>query len=110
MTNYQCEHFQIFCDVVKNTSITIIQDWGTNLNNSSKKQNFNGWSQLTSSHFQWAINDPTCRDVIMASIRQMNGQCFDAIEMLVIALEKRFQNYDLTNAFGHYVCTILNAI
>jgi hypothetical protein len=24
-------------------------------------------------------------------------------------LEKRFQNYDLTNVFGHYVCTILDA-
>jgi hypothetical protein len=55
------------------------------------------------------INEPTCRDVIMASIGQMKGQCFDAIEMLVIALEKRFQNYELTNAFGHYVCIILNA-
>jgi hypothetical protein len=45
----------------------------------------------------------------MASIGQMKGQCFDAIEMLIIELEKRFQNYDLTNVFGHYVCTILDA-
>jgi hypothetical protein len=54
------------------------------------------------------INESTCRDVIMASIGQMKGQCFDVIEMLVIELEKRFQNYDLTNVFGHYVCTILD--
>jgi len=46
----------------------------------------------------------------MASSGQMNGQCFDAIEMFVIALEKHFQNYELTNAFWHYVCTILKCI
>jgi hypothetical protein len=45
----------------------------------------------------------------MASIGQMKGQCFDVIEMLIIELEKHFQNYDLTNVFGHYVCTILDA-
>ncbi len=33
MTNYQCEHFQIFYDVVKNTSTTIDQNWVTNFNN-----------------------------------------------------------------------------
>ncbi len=55
------------------------------------------------------INEPTCGDVIIASIGQMEGQCFDAIEMFIIELEKRFQNYDLTNVFTHYVCTILDA-
>jgi len=33
MTNYQCKHFQIFCDVVKNTSTTIAQNWVTNFSN-----------------------------------------------------------------------------
>jgi hypothetical protein len=40
MTNYQCEHFQIFCDVVKNTSTTTVQNWVTNFNNNLKKNLF----------------------------------------------------------------------
>jgi hypothetical protein len=32
MTNYQHEHFQVFCDVAKNTSTTSTQDWVIDLN------------------------------------------------------------------------------
>jgi hypothetical protein len=32
-TSYQCEHFQLFCDVVENNSTTIIEDWVIDLNN-----------------------------------------------------------------------------
>jgi hypothetical protein len=31
MTNYQHEHFQVFCAIVENTSTIITQDWVTNL-------------------------------------------------------------------------------
>ncbi len=36
MTSYQHEHFQVFCDVVNNSSTTITQDWVINLNTSAK--------------------------------------------------------------------------
>jgi hypothetical protein len=26
-TSYQCEHFQLFCDVVENNATTITRDW-----------------------------------------------------------------------------------
>jgi len=32
-TNYQHEHFQVFCDIVDNNSTTITQDWVIDLNN-----------------------------------------------------------------------------
>lgn len=32
VTNYQHEHFQVFCYVVDNNSMTITQDWVTNFN------------------------------------------------------------------------------
>ncbi len=40
MTNYQREHFQVFCDVVDNSSTTITQDWVINLNTSAKTLHF----------------------------------------------------------------------
>jgi len=36
MTNYQHEHFEVFCYVVDNNFATITQDWVTNLNTRMK--------------------------------------------------------------------------
>jgi hypothetical protein len=35
MIGYQCEHFEVFCDVVDKNSTTITQNWVINLNNIS---------------------------------------------------------------------------
>ncbi len=39
-TSYQCEHFQLFYDVVENSAPTIIQDWVIDLNNGLKSLSF----------------------------------------------------------------------
>lgn len=40
-TSYQCEHFQLFYDVVENNdATTIIQDWVIDLNNGFKSLSF----------------------------------------------------------------------
>jgi hypothetical protein len=44
--NYQHEHFQVFCDVVRNTFITITQNWITNLNIDKKNLLFT-WLVVT---------------------------------------------------------------
>jgi hypothetical protein len=42
--NYQCEHFQVFLDLVENNFVTITQDWVTNLNNGMETLVLYGWS------------------------------------------------------------------
>ncbi len=51
MTNYQCGHFQLICDVVEKNYIIITQDCGTNLDTSIKNLCIShDWSFLTCSH------------------------------------------------------------
>jgi hypothetical protein len=75
--NYQHEHFQVFCDVVENTFVTITQNWITNLNIDKKNLAF----RMASCNYPTYIfntdvgaNQPMCRVFFMASIMQVKGQ------------------------------------
>jgi hypothetical protein len=52
-TSYQCEYFQLFCDVVENNATTITQDWVINLNNGFKSLSF----QMANHSYQAHINN-----------------------------------------------------
>jgi hypothetical protein len=84
MTNYQCGHFQLICDVDKNY-IIITQDCGTNLDTSIKTLCIShDWSFLTCSHSQYILKQVNqCVRMFLATIAQVNGQCSTTIDMLV---------------------------
>jgi hypothetical protein len=50
-TSYQCEHYQLFCDVVENNVTTITQDWVIDLNNGLKSLSF----QMSNHNYQTHI-------------------------------------------------------
>jgi hypothetical protein len=102
--DYQCEHFQVFCDVVENTFITINQIWITNFNIDTKNLAFD----MASCNYPTYIfninvgaNQPTCRGFLhsihYASERSI---CFEIMNMLISELERHFPNFELMNAMG----------
>jgi hypothetical protein len=40
LTSYQHEHFQVFCDIVDNSFVTITQNWVINLNKNIETLSF----------------------------------------------------------------------
>jgi len=112
MIGYQCEHFEVFRDVVDNNSTTITQNWVINLNNISVET----FAVCMVGHsykvhiFNVVVvaNQLACRDVFLASIAQVKTQCFIAIEKFITKLDRRFMDFELMNPW-HCVSTILDA-
>jgi hypothetical protein len=63
--SYQCEHFQVFCDIVNNNFATITQDWDTDLNNGLETLFFHIVGHSYQVHIFYTIvgvNQPMCKD------------------------------------------------
>ncbi len=63
--SYQCEHFQVFCDIVNNNFVTITQDWDIDLNNGLETLFFHIVGHSYQAHIFYRIvgvNQPMCKD------------------------------------------------
>jgi hypothetical protein len=73
----------VFCDAVENTFTTITQCWAIDLNNGAKNLAFHIANHNCPTHIFNAtikVNLFLYKDIFLASIMQMKGQCFVAIE------------------------------
>ncbi len=113
MFGYQCEHFEVFCDVVDNNSTTIAQNWVISLNNINAKTfafRVVGPSyQVHIFNVVVMVNQLVCKDVFLTSIAQVKTQCFMTIEKLITKLDRCFMDFELMNPW-HYISTFLVAI
>ncbi len=73
-TSYQCEHFQLFCDVVENNATTITQDWVIDLNNCLKSLSFqmaNHSYQIHIYNVVAGIDQNVYKNIFLTSIGQV---------------------------------------
>jgi hypothetical protein len=78
----------------------ITQDWAIDLNNGVKNLGFHMANHNCPIHIFNAtirVNLFGYKDVFLASIMQVKGQCFVAIDIFIIELQKQFLNFELMN-------------
>ncbi len=86
--------------MVDNTFTTITQYWVIDLNNGAKNLAFHMDNHNCPTHIFNAtirVNLFGYKDVFLASIMQVKGQCFVAIDIFIIELQKQFLNLELMN-------------
>jgi carbonic anhydrase/acetyltransferase-like protein (isoleucine patch superfamily) len=112
MIGYQCEHFEVFCDVVDDNSTTITENWVISLNNINAETFafcMVGHSyQIHIFNVVVGANQLVCKDVFLTSIAQVKTQCFIAIEKFITKLDRCFVDFELMNPW-HCISTILDA-
>ncbi len=99
---------------MENTFTTITQYWAIDLNNGVKNLAFHMANHDCPTHIFNAIIRVhlfVYKDVFLASIMQVKGQCFVAIDMFIIESEKQFLNFELMNdlkiEYSQFGCNLM---
>jgi hypothetical protein len=84
--NYQCEHFQLFSNVVENIFATITHYWVIHLNNGLKTLVFHMFGSYVVHIFNPLIGAKQfiCKAIFETSIMQMKGQCYVVAGMFIV--------------------------
>ncbi len=101
--NYQHDHFQVFSDVVENSSTISTKNWVIDLNNGMETLVFGMVSHSYATHIfnmLIGIKQHVYKAIFETSIMQMKGRCFVVADMFITELDWHFVDSKLMNALG----------
>ena len=102
-TTFMASHFQIFCDIIEDSSYAIHLESVVDLNNESESLIYRILRHIYIVHSLNHVlgeKDVISRTNFAQIVARMKGHYTSAVEMLMAKLSRRFLDSDLMNALG----------